>query len=65
MEVILNGTTNEIVIKVLINRLQYLNTLFECSENNVAIQKLSEALAQLEKRTAGRRQRGVAGKFVA
>lgn len=57
-----NGTTNEEVLKVLINRVQYLNGKFPCRENSIVITKLEEALMWLEKRTRDRIARGVEGK---
>ena len=60
---IINGTTNEEVIKVLIDRLRRMNLKFTCRENTVAIGKLREALSWLERRTADRETRGVEGKM--
>lgn len=57
-----DGTTNEEVLEVLIDRLQYLNGKFPCRENSIAITKLEEALMWLNKRTADRVKRGVEGK---
>jgi hypothetical protein len=60
-----NGTTNEEMLKVLIDRMQYLNKKCACRENSIVITKLEEALMWLEKRTAGRVARGVEGKPIA
>jgi len=60
-----DGTTNEELIEVLINRLQYLNGKFPCRENSVALTKLDEALLWLNKRTADRIKRNVEGKNIA
>lgn len=60
-----DGTTNEEVLAVLIDRLQYLNGKFPCRENALAITKLEESLMWLNKRTASRQARGVEGKHVA
>lgn len=57
-----NGTTNEELLKVLIDRLNYLNKKFPCRENSLAVTKLDEALMWLNKRTADRLNRGVEGK---
>ncbi len=65
LETISDGTTNEEIIEVLINRLQFLNTKFPCRENSVALTKLDEALLWLNKRTSDRIKRGVEGKQVA
>ena len=59
-----DGTTNEELIEVLINRLQYLNGKFPCRENSVALTKLDEALLWLNKRTSDRMKRGVEGKQI-
>lgn len=59
-----DGTTNEEVLRVLINRMQYLQNKFACRENALAITKLEEALMWLEKRTADRKIRNVEGKYV-
>jgi len=60
-----DGTTNEEVLKVLIDRLQYLNGKFPCRENAIVITKLEEALMWLNKRTADRQVRSVEGKATA
>lgn len=57
-----NGTTNEEVLKVLIDRLRYLNNKFPCIENKLAIANLQIALFHLEERTKERLKRGVEGK---
>lgn len=59
---IFDGTTNEEVLRVLINRMQYLQGKFPCRENAIVITKLEESLMWLEKRTADRKARGVEGK---
>ena|SRR6266540_5416405 len=56
-----DGTTNEEVLKVLIDRLQGLGGKLPCRENSIAITKCQEALMWLEKRTADRQARGVEG----
>jgi len=60
-----DGTTNEEVLRVLIDRCQFLNAKFPCRENAIAITKLQEALFWLEERTRGRLARGVEGKHQA
>ena len=60
-----DGTTNEEVLKVLIDRLQYLNGKFPCRENAIAITKLEESLMWLNKRTSDRITRNVEGKATA
>lgn len=60
-----NGTTNEDLLLVLIDRLQFLSAKFPCRENALAITKLEEALMWLNKRTADRMARGVEGQHKA
>lgn len=59
-----NGTTNEALIEILIDRLNYLNKKFPCRENALAITKLDEALLWLNKRTSDRIKRNVEGKHL-
>ncbi|MCR6656629.1 MAG: hypothetical protein NVV63_12645 [Opitutus sp.] len=56
-----DGTTSEEVLRVLIDRIRFLNTKSPCRENAIVITKLEEALMWLEKRTADRKARGVEG----
>lgn len=60
-----DGTTNEEVLEVLINRMNYLNTKFPCRENSIAITNLEQALMWLNKRTQDRIKRQVEGKQLA
>ena len=60
-----DGTTNEEVLKVLIDWLQYMNGKFPCRENAIVITKLEESLMWLNKRTADRLARNVEGKAAA
>jgi hypothetical protein len=59
-----DGTTNEEVIKMLLDRMASLQAKFPCRENACAITKLDEALMWLEKRTRDRIARGVEGKQI-
>lgn len=59
---VVDGTTNEEVLCVLIDRLQFLNKLQPCRENSIVITKLEESLMWLDKRTADRAARHVEGK---
>lgn len=59
-----DGTTNEEVIAVLIDRIQFLNAKFPCRENSIVITKLEEALMWLNKRTNDRKARGVEGSAI-
>jgi hypothetical protein len=56
-----DGTTNEEVLNVLIDRLQSLQAKFPCKENAVALTHIETGLLWLEKRTANRKARGVEG----
>lgn len=56
-----DGTTNEEVLRVLIDRMNYLQKRMPCRENAIVITKLEESLMWLEKRTADRNARGVEG----
>ena len=62
LETIKDGTTNEEVLEVLIDRMMYLQSKFPCKENAMVITKLEESLMWLHKRTADRLKRGVEGK---
>lgn len=56
-----NGTTNEEVLAVLIDRMNYLQAKAPCRENAIVITKLEECLMWLNKRTADRVARNVEG----
>lgn len=59
-----DGTTNEEVLAMLINRLQYLYYKFPSKETFRAIESCEYALEQLERRTKDRVERGVEGKHL-
>lgn len=59
-----DGTTNEELLTVLIDRMNYLQGKFPCRENAIVITKLEESLMWLEKRTNDRKKRGVEGKHI-
>ncbi len=59
-----DGTTNEEVLKMLIDRMNSMQAKFPCRENAIATTKLEEALHWLEARTAARKARGVEGKHL-
>lgn len=65
LKTVMNGTTNEEVLRVLIDRLQFLNGKFPCRENSVALTHIETALLWLDHRTANRVARGVEGKHAA
>lgn len=56
-----DGTTNEEVLRMMIDRMNGLQAKFPCRENEIVITKLQEALMWLEERTKGRVVRGVEG----
>lgn len=60
-----NGTTNEEVLKMLIDRMQYLQNKFPCEENYDVIYFLTMALRRLNDRTKNRINRNVEGKQLA
>jgi len=64
LETVNNGTTNEEVLEMLIDRMNFLQKIFPCRENALVITKLEEALMWLEKRTKDRKKRGVKGKQI-
>lgn len=57
-----DGTTNEEVLEVLIDRMNFLQSKFPCRENAIVITKLEESLMWLNKRTQDRIKRNVEGK---
>jgi len=62
LRTVADGTTNEEVLEVLIDRMNYLNGKFPCRENSIVITHLETALLWLEKRTRDRIKRNVEGK---
>lgn len=56
-----NGVTNEALLAILIHRTKVLNDKFPCRENELALQKMQEALDLFNERTSGRVARGVEG----
>lgn len=62
LKTVFDGTTNEDVLDVLIDRMYYLNKKFPCRENSLVITRLEEARMWLSKRTLERKKRGVEGK---
>jgi len=65
LKTLYNGTTNEEVLKMLIDRLEKMGKRFPCRENSIAITHIETALLWLNKRTAERKVRGVEGKALA
>ena len=64
LKTISDGTTNEELLEVLLDRMNYLQSKFPCRENAIVITKLDEALLWLNKRTADRIKRNVEGKQI-
>ena len=60
-----DGTTNEELFEVLIDRMSFLQAKFPCKENAIVITNLEESLMWLNKRTADRLKRNVEGKQLA
>src|ERR1044072_3205789 len=65
MITVADGTTNEEVLEMLIDRMKYLQAKFPCKENACCITHLEEGLMWLHKRTRDRQKRGVEGKHQA
>lgn len=64
LETINDGTTNEELLQVLVDRINYLNNKFPCRENSITITHIETALLWLNKRTADRIARNVEGKNI-
>jgi hypothetical protein len=64
-ETVNNGTTNEEVLTVLIDRMHYLQTKFPCRENAIVLTHLETALLWLNERTNKRRSQNVEGAAIA
>lgn len=56
-----NGTTNEAVLEMMLDRLQHLNNIMHDELNDKAIAKIKDALECLYRRTRKRETRGVEG----
>jgi hypothetical protein len=61
LETVNDGTTNEEILAMLIDRLAYLGDLLPSRENALAKTRCEEALMWLNKRTENRKARGVEG----
>lgn len=64
-QLITEGTTNEELLQVLIDRTKFLNNKFPCKENDQAIVKMEEALMWFNERTAKRIAQGVETRDIA
>jgi hypothetical protein len=61
LRLVADGTTNEEVMAVLIDRLESLNAKMPCVENQVALANIRGALTVLNARTKKRQQQGIEG----
>ena len=59
-----DGTTNEELLKVLINRFEFLHSKLPSEETRIAIEHVRQALYAQHSRTYERLQRGVEGKHL-
>ncbi len=64
LKTVSDGTTNEEVLRVLIDRMNSMQAKFPCRENAIVTTHLETGLLWLEKRTADRKARGVEGKHL-
>jgi hypothetical protein len=62
LRTVADGTTNEEVLAMLIDRMGHLQAKFPCGENEAVLFNLKEALRWLEYRTESRKRRGIEGK---
>lgn len=65
MRTVAPGTTNEEVLRVVIDRIESQNVKFPCDENKFSAVFLKTALFWMEERTRARKLRGVEGKAIA
>lgn len=61
LELVFDGTTNEELLEVLIDRLNFLRKALDSEETKKAIEKCKEALFWLNHRTSNRLKRNVEG----
>lgn len=59
--IIKDGTTNEEILKVMINRLQYLDKLVPDAHNTISITLLKSVLEHMKQRTRERQEQGIEG----
>lgn len=64
LKTINDGITDEQLLMILIDRLNYFQTKFPSRENAIALTHIERALLWYEKRTADRKKRGVEGKHL-
>lgn len=61
LKTVTDGTTNEELLAVLLNRMYFLQAKSPCRENSIVITHLEDAENWLHRRTASRKARGVEG----
>lgn len=61
LELLINGTTNDEVLAVLIDRVEFLQERLPCIENGQILHHLREARDLVLQRTKDRQERGVEG----
>lgn len=61
LKIMIDGTTNEEVLRVLIDRMEYLQELLPCEENVQIISLLNQALHFVNMRRKDRDARGITG----
>lgn len=60
-----NGITQEVLLAIVADRLEcFQNGPFACRENEIALEKIQEAMEALQSRTRERMARGVEGKSI-
>lgn len=59
-----DGTTNEEILEVLINRMEHLNSKLRSTENNLTITNLKTALYWLNRRHKTRAEQGLTNKEI-
>ncbi len=64
-ELIHDGTTNEELLEVLIDRTEFLDAKFPCAENKIALESMKNALFAFNLRTNKRVAQGVETKDLA
>jgi hypothetical protein len=64
-ELVHEGTTNEVLLEVLLDRTKFLDAKFPCVENKAAIAYMQAALDSFNSRTAKRVAQGVETKDLA
>lgn len=61
LRTVFDGTTNEEVLSMLIDRISFLNKIVPSRESSIALTHIETAQLWLQKRTSDRKARGVVG----